>query len=97
MQMTGWVATFCASPAIILVVSSAGAQWSEPGDFAQTLPAPVASDCDPHYAGHCVPIDSDVDCAGGKGNGPSFVPGPFRYEGSDPYGLDRDGDGIACE
>ena len=54
-------------------------------------------DCDSNYAGGCVPIDSDVDCAGGSGNGPSYVNGPVRVVGSDIYGLDRDGDGIGCE
>jgi hypothetical protein len=29
----------------------------------------AAGRCDPDYAGACVPIASDVDCAGGKGNG----------------------------
>lgn len=35
-------------------------------------PAPMPDDgggCDPNYAGGCVPIDSDVDCPGGSGNG----------------------------
>jgi hypothetical protein len=54
-------------------------------------------DCDSNYAGGCVPIDSDVDCAGGSGNGPSYVNGPVRVVGSDIYDLDRDGDGIGCE
>jgi hypothetical protein len=38
-----------------------------------------------------------VDCAGGGGNGPEYVRGPIRVTGVDIYGLDRDGDGIACE
>jgi len=59
-------------------------------------PAAAASNCDPNYSG-CVPIASDVDCAGGSGNGPAYVSGPIRVVGSDIYGLDRDGDGIACE
>ena len=62
-------------------------------------PKPTTSSrsrCDPNYSG-CVPIDSDVDCAGGKGNGPSYVAGPVRVIGSDIYDLDRDGDGVACE
>lgn len=59
-------------------------------------PAPTRNGCDPNYSG-CVPIDSDVDCAGGSGNGPSYASGPVRAIGSDIYGLDRDGDGIACE
>ncbi|MFG2003064.1 G5 domain-containing protein [Spirillospora sp. NPDC048911] len=56
-----------------------------------------ASKCDPNYSGACVPIASDVDCAGGSGNGPAYVDGPVRVVGSDIYDLDRDGDGIACD
>jgi hypothetical protein len=52
--------------------------------------------CDPNYSG-CVPIASDVDCAGGSGNGPAYVRGPVRVIGSDIYDLDRDGDGVACQ
>lgn len=40
---------------------------------------------------------TDYDCAGGPGNGPYFVQGPFRLNGPDIYGLDADHDGIACE
>lgn len=59
--------------------------------------APQAqSGCDPNYSG-CVPIASDVDCAGGKGNGPAYVRGPVTVIGTDIYGLDNDGDGIGCE
>ncbi|MFV2018515.1 G5 domain-containing protein [Micromonospora sp. LOL_023] len=53
--------------------------------------------CDPNYTGACVPIASDVDCAGGSGNGPAYVRGPVYVVGSDIYDLDRDGDGVACE
>ena len=53
--------------------------------------------CDPNYSGACVPIASDVDCAGGSGNGPAYVQGPVRVVGKDIYGLDRDGDGIGCD
>lgn len=59
-------------------------------------PAP-AGNCDSNYTGACVPIASDVDCAGGSGNGPAYVQGPVRIVGSDIYDLDRDGDGIACD
>ncbi|HEY7009130.1 MAG TPA: excalibur calcium-binding domain-containing protein [Jatrophihabitantaceae bacterium] len=52
--------------------------------------------CTPGYS-PCIPISSDVDCAGGSGNGPVYVSGPVYVTGSDPYDLDRDGDGIACE
>lgn len=64
-------------------------------------PAPVAQvpssgGCHPSYADACVPIDSDVDCAGGSGNGPSYFDGVARVVGPDEYDLDRDGDGFAC-
>ncbi|HYN97581.1 MAG TPA: G5 domain-containing protein, partial [Pilimelia sp.] len=53
--------------------------------------------CDPNYAGACVPVSSDVDCAGGSGNGPAYVAGPVRVVGGDIYDLDRDGDGVGCD
>jgi resuscitation-promoting factor RpfB len=53
--------------------------------------------CDPNYSGACVPIASDVDCAGGSGDGPAYVQGPVRVVGTDIYGLDADGDGIGCD
>jgi len=60
--------------------------------------APAAG-CHPSYAGACVPTGfSDVDCAGGKGNGPGYVNAKnFRVVGADVYGLDANGDGVACE
>ncbi|TFD45401.1 hypothetical protein E3T55_18735 [Cryobacterium frigoriphilum] len=64
-------------------------------------PAPVQAapvgNCDSNYADVCVPIASDVDCAGGSGNGPAYIDGPLRIVGTDIYDLDRDGDGIACD
>lgn len=65
--------------------------------LASGLQAALAQDCDANYGGVCVPIASDVDCAGGSGNGPAYVVGPVYIVGSDIYGLDRDGDGVACE
>lgn len=58
--------------------------------------SPPASSCDPNYSG-CVPIASDVDCAGGSGNGPAYARGPITVIGVDIYDLDRDGDGVACD
>jgi hypothetical protein len=52
--------------------------------------------CHPNYGG-CVPIASDVDCAGGSGNGPEYVSGPVSVKGDDVYDLDADGDGTACD
>jgi len=53
--------------------------------------------CDPNYSGGCVPVDSDVDCSGGSGNGPSYVDGVVKVVGSDIYDLDRDNDGYGCD
>lgn len=55
-------------------------------------------ECSPHYS-PCVPIASDVDCAGGTGDGPRYVSGPvYVIDGQDPYRLDgNDNDGIGCE
>ncbi|HEX5376571.1 MAG TPA: hypothetical protein VFW48_10495 [Solirubrobacterales bacterium] len=47
--------------------------------------------CSPDYEGACVPVDvPDVDCAELPVHG-------FRSVGGDPYELDTDGDGVACE
>lgn len=64
---------------------------------APAPPAAADGGCDPNYAGACVPIASDVDCAGGSGNGPAYVRGPVQVVGTDIYDLDRDGDGVGCE
>jgi hypothetical protein len=54
--------------------------------------------CDPSYKGRCLkPNVKDYDCAGGSGDGPYYVSGPFRVVGKDHYRLDADHDGIACE
>ncbi|MHC6591668.1 hypothetical protein [Arthrobacter sp. C152] len=66
-----------------------------PAPVAQPVPG-TAQGCDPNYSG-CVPIASDVDCAGGSGNGPAYVQGPIQVIGRDIYGLDNDHDGVACE
>jgi len=58
-----------------------------------TTPDP---ECDPNYS-PCVPIATDVDCAGGRGNGPAYVKGPVRVIGKDIYRLDGDHNGIGCE
>jgi resuscitation-promoting factor RpfB len=61
------------------------------------IPQLALADCDPNYTNACVPIASDVDCAGGSGNGPAYVSGPVYVVGTDIYGLDRNGDGTGCE
>ena len=75
-----------------------------PQPVAQPAPKPApkppasspAGGCNANYS-PCVPNDSDVDCQGGSGNGPSYVRGPVQVVGSDVYGLDSDDDGVGCE
>jgi hypothetical protein len=73
----------------------------EPVDQVTAVGTKVESEpdgqCDPNYSGGCVPVASDVDCAGGSGNGPAYVRGPVTVTGDDVYGLDRDKDGLGCE
>ncbi|GAA1139731.1 hypothetical protein GCM10009606_19200 [Nocardioides aquiterrae] len=57
-------------------------------------PPPQPVNCTPGYS-PCLPPAPDYDCAGGSGDGPAYT-GPVRVTGYDPYGLDADGDGTAC-
>lgn len=57
-------------------------------------PTPPTVDCQGYSP--CIPPGPDVDCSGGTGNGPRYT-GPVTVTGSDPYGLDSDGDGFGCE
>jgi hypothetical protein len=53
--------------------------------------------CHPSYEGACLdPSAYDYDCEGGTGDGPKYT-GYVEVVGPDDYGLDRDGDGAACE
>ena len=70
------------------VVGNAGEKSESPG----TLKPPVAA-CDPNYSGACIPPPPpDVDCDDLE----SWGVGVVLVVGSDPQGLDPDGDGIAC-
>jgi hypothetical protein len=61
-------------------------------------PPASSSNCDPSYPDQCLQDGiGDYDCAGGSGNGPNYVSGPVTVTGSDPFGLDADGDGVGCE
>lgn len=65
-------------------------EYSEPADSE-------SGNCDPSYEGACLdPSSPDYDCEGGSGDGPDYT-GRVEIVGGDPYGLDRDGDGVACE
>jgi len=62
-------------------------------------PPPPPSNCTPGYSPCLRMGPSDYDCYGGSGNGPAYTqPGvTYQVTGSDPYGLDADGDGYGCE
>lgn len=75
----------------IVLIAAASLWVAVPGSAAH------AETCDENYSGACVPVASDVDCAGGNGNGPEYVAGPVYVVGHDIYKLDRDGDGVACD
>lgn len=68
---------------------AAAEQKAQEAADAAPEPEPSSDSCDPGYSG-CVPAyPPDVNCPG--------VDGPVQVTGSDPHGLDRDGDGVACE
>jgi micrococcal nuclease len=59
-----------------------------------TKSPPPNGKCDPNYAGGCVPpYPPDLDCADIR----AIDLAPIRSIGSDPHGLDGNGDGIGCE
>ncbi|MBM6405409.1 PASTA domain-containing protein [Phycicoccus sp. CSK15P-2] len=82
---------------VTLVVAKVVAPKPPPAPKATKTKKPtiLAASCTPGYD-PCLPPASDYDCAGGSGNGPAYT-GPVRVTGSDPYDLDRDGDGVACD
>jgi hypothetical protein len=58
--------------------------------------------CDPSYPDQCLEDGiGDYDCSSsfdaGYSGGPNVAYGPLEVTGSDPFGLDRDGNGIGCE
>ena len=69
-----------------------------PAPTPEPTPEPTpAQSCHPDYDGACLdPSSYDYDCDGGSGDGPDYT-GEVRVVGDDPYDLDRDGDGIACD
>jgi resuscitation-promoting factor RpfB len=85
------------SGTVISVDPAAGTDRLPGGSVTIVVAKSIPPTCDPNYSGACVPIASDVDCAGGSGNGPAYVSGPVKVVGVDIYGLDGDGDGYGCE
>lgn len=56
----------------------------------------IGSNCEPGYDPCLESGVGDYDCDGGYGNGPNYT-GTVEVTGSDPFDLDRDGDGVGCE
>ena len=97
--------TDSASPGTVIAQIPDGGERAKPGATVRITvavkppPSPVeeaGGDCTPGYS-PCLPPASDYDCAGGSGNGPAYADGPIYVTGADPYGLDSDSDGVACE
>lgn len=57
---------------------------------APAVVAPSENECNPNYVGVCLPMYGNVRCK-------DIEYTRFRHNGYDPFGLDRDGDGICCE
>jgi hypothetical protein len=89
---------------VVLRQSPEGEELVKPGstvtvvvaDVVRPVAPPPSQNCTPGYR-PCLAPASDYDCAGGSGDGPKYAYGPIYITGSDPYDLDSDGDGVACE
>jgi hypothetical protein len=93
-QADRYVATHDVGPRTGSGLCSFDERWCITEDESST---PPSSECDPNYAGACLNPDSyDYDCEDGSGDGPDYT-GRIEIVGDDPHGLDRDGDGVACE
>ena len=73
------------------------AQYPVPGNFVPGATG-YPGGCHPSYVGACVPVGTgDFDCKHGIGWGPNIVGHEaFYVVGPDTYGLDTNGDGVAC-
>jgi hypothetical protein len=70
---------------------------TETGNRGPEGPTPTPpSRCTPGYS-PCLPPASDYDCSSGTGDGPEYTDQVEVADPSDPYDLDRDGDGIGCD
>jgi hypothetical protein len=62
---------------------------------SSTTSTTTQANCTPGYSPCLVPA-SDYDCEGGGGDGPKYTE-TVEVSGSDPYDLDRDGNGVGCQ
>lgn len=75
--------------ALIAAAGAFGVGGCGSEDIGSEGEATTTLNCEPGYDPCVPPYPPDVDCAD--------VGGPITVTGSDPHGLDADGDGIGCE
>ena len=86
-----------ATLALLTVLVVAAVSRADMGGRADTGESAVNGACHPSYEGACLdPNSFDYDCESGSGDGPDYT-GAVSVVGDDPFELDRDGDGTACE
>lgn len=83
----------------LLAAAPVSVAWADHGPaVGAAVVAKTKRNCHPNYRWKCLRRNAgDYDCAGGSGNGPNYVSGPVKVVGADPFGLDRDHDGIGCD
>jgi micrococcal nuclease len=86
------------TPPTLVPFPSSASLGIVPPPPATNLPDGRSESCDSSYPDICLQDGiGDYDCAGGSGNGPNYVSGPFRVLPPDPFKLPYDKDGIGCE
>jgi Flp pilus assembly pilin Flp len=100
-QTVAEYAVLIAAAAVLLVLALLFVGWKvggvvgdAGGSSSATAPLePPVAECDPNYGGACLPpYPPDIDCGDLQSLGVQLV----TIVGSDPHGLDPDGDGYAC-
>ncbi len=91
-------ALILATVAVVLIVSMLFLGGKVEDLFSKNPPDPVfrppSAGCDPNYFGACIASPPpNLDCDDLRAMG---IQGEVKVVGSDPHGLDPDGDGIAC-
>jgi hypothetical protein len=82
---------------VLVMAAGSRADSGETGSPAGVGESSTNGVCHSSYEGACLdPNSYDYDCEGGSGDGPDYT-GAVRVVGDDPFALDRDGDGSACE
>jgi Flp pilus assembly pilin Flp len=79
--------------AMLFLAGSLQDLFEETGEATAEFRPPIVH-CDASYAGVCIPpAPPDLDCTDLSAMGVAL---PVQVVGSDPHGLDQDGDGLGC-